>query len=206
MGTTTVSIEEVRALEGKEEREESILALLGIIGTFLNLFVIVFVYIYTTLWEGSTRVRSRWRWEAGSNRDMTAGLTSQREEHGRWHWAARDGENDAYSWPLTPGGYISMRWTSTQVSGHTENNSCIRQIRTFARRGHGPRDLSFTWLWKLHWALPSFDYKDTGMPKDPNGQTQECNRATEQLPPNLSTNRKNSAIKWKHWNYKIFFY
>lgn len=49
MGTTTVSIEEVRALEGKEEREESILALLGIIGTFLNLFVIVFVYIYTTL-------------------------------------------------------------------------------------------------------------------------------------------------------------
>lgn len=49
MGTTTVSIEEVRAQEGKEEREESILALLGIIGTFLNLFVIVFVYIYTTL-------------------------------------------------------------------------------------------------------------------------------------------------------------
>lgn len=49
MGTTTVSIEEVRAQEVKEEREESILALLGIIGTFLNLFVIVFVYIYTTL-------------------------------------------------------------------------------------------------------------------------------------------------------------
>ncbi|KAA0711088.1 hypothetical protein E1301_Tti002804 [Triplophysa tibetana] len=49
MGTTTVSIEEVQAQEGKEEREESILALLGIIGTFLNLFVIVFVYIYTTL-------------------------------------------------------------------------------------------------------------------------------------------------------------
>lgn len=49
MRTTTVSIEEVREQEGKEEREESILALLGIIGTFLNLFVIVFVYIYTTL-------------------------------------------------------------------------------------------------------------------------------------------------------------
>ncbi|XP_064174027.1 protein TUNAR-like [Anguilla rostrata] len=49
MGTTGITIEEVRAQEGKEEREESILALLGIVGTFLNLFVIVFVYIYTTL-------------------------------------------------------------------------------------------------------------------------------------------------------------
>ncbi|KAJ8014187.1 hypothetical protein DPEC_G00037650 [Dallia pectoralis] len=47
MGPTAITIEEVRALEGKEEQEESILALLGIIGTFLNLFVIVFVYIYT---------------------------------------------------------------------------------------------------------------------------------------------------------------
>ena len=49
MGTTAITLEEVRALEGKEEQEESILALLGIICTFLNLFVIVFVYIYTTL-------------------------------------------------------------------------------------------------------------------------------------------------------------
>lgn len=49
MGTTVFTIEEVRALEVKEEREESILAMLGIIGTVLNLFVIVFVYIYTTL-------------------------------------------------------------------------------------------------------------------------------------------------------------
>lgn len=49
MGTTAITIEEVRAQEGKEEREESILAMLGIVGTFLNLFVIVFVYIYTTL-------------------------------------------------------------------------------------------------------------------------------------------------------------
>ncbi|KAJ8418303.1 hypothetical protein AAFF_G00140120 [Aldrovandia affinis] len=49
MGTTVITIEEVRALEGKEEREESVLAMLGIVGTFLNLFVIVFVYIYTTL-------------------------------------------------------------------------------------------------------------------------------------------------------------
>ncbi|KAJ8250599.1 hypothetical protein COCON_G00225210 [Conger conger] len=49
MGTTVITIEEVRAQEGKEEREESILAMLGIVGTFLNLFVIVFVYIYTTL-------------------------------------------------------------------------------------------------------------------------------------------------------------
>ena len=51
MGTTVITIEDVRALEVKEEQEESILAMLGIIGTFLNLFVIVFVYIYTTLWS-----------------------------------------------------------------------------------------------------------------------------------------------------------
>lgn len=49
MGTTVITLEEVQALEDKEEQEESTLALLGIIGTFLNLFVIVFVYVYTTL-------------------------------------------------------------------------------------------------------------------------------------------------------------
>lgn len=51
MGTTVITLEDMRALEVKEEQEESILAMLGIIGTFLNLFVIVFVYIYTTLWS-----------------------------------------------------------------------------------------------------------------------------------------------------------
>lgn len=49
MGTTVITLEDVQTLEVKEEQEESILAMLGIIGTFLNLFVIVFVYIYTTL-------------------------------------------------------------------------------------------------------------------------------------------------------------
>lgn len=53
MGTTVVTLDDVRALEVKEEQEESILAMLGIIGTFLNLFVIVFVYIYTTLWRAT---------------------------------------------------------------------------------------------------------------------------------------------------------
>lgn len=56
MGTTAISIE-----EAKEEREESILALLGIIGTFLNLFVIVFVYIYTTLWDRKGRIKTSGR-------------------------------------------------------------------------------------------------------------------------------------------------
>lgn len=46
----TAAAAEVRKQEEKEEKEESILAMLGIIGTVLNLFVIVFVYIYTTLW------------------------------------------------------------------------------------------------------------------------------------------------------------
>uniref|UniRef100_V9LI05 HHIP-like protein 1 n=1 Tax=Callorhinchus milii TaxID=7868 RepID=V9LI05_CALMI len=32
-----------------EDKEERILAVLGIIGTVLNLLVIIFVYIYTTL-------------------------------------------------------------------------------------------------------------------------------------------------------------
>jgi len=49
MGTTVITIEDVQALEVKEEQEESILAMLGILGTFLNLFVIIFVYIYTIL-------------------------------------------------------------------------------------------------------------------------------------------------------------
>ncbi|KAJ0067100.1 hypothetical protein NL108_012516 [Boleophthalmus pectinirostris] len=49
MGRTVLTLQDVTDLELKEEQEESILALLGIVGTFLNLFVIVFVYIYTTL-------------------------------------------------------------------------------------------------------------------------------------------------------------
>lgn len=57
MGTTVITLEDVRALEVKEEQEESILAMLGIIGTFLNLFVIVFVYIYTTLWGTKAKQR-----------------------------------------------------------------------------------------------------------------------------------------------------
>lgn len=53
MGRTVLTPEDVRDLEVKEEQEESILAMLGIVGTFLNLFVIVFVYIYTTLWQNT---------------------------------------------------------------------------------------------------------------------------------------------------------
>ncbi|XP_053567828.1 protein TUNAR-like [Bombina bombina] len=45
----TAAAAEVKRQEEKEEKEESILAMLGIIGTVLNLFVIIFVYIYTTL-------------------------------------------------------------------------------------------------------------------------------------------------------------
>ncbi|CAL9688265.1 unnamed protein product [Knipowitschia caucasica] len=49
MGRPLLTLEDIRDLELKEEQEESVLALLGIVGTFLNLFVVVFVYIYTTL-------------------------------------------------------------------------------------------------------------------------------------------------------------
>ncbi|XP_055029246.1 protein TUNAR [Misgurnus anguillicaudatus] len=48
MLNTAVSEEEKR-IQDKESKEESILAMLGIIGTILNLVVIIFVYIYTTL-------------------------------------------------------------------------------------------------------------------------------------------------------------
>ncbi|XP_053231746.1 protein TUNAR [Podarcis raffonei] len=41
--------EEEKSNQEKESKEESILAMLGIIGTILNLVVIIFVYIYTTL-------------------------------------------------------------------------------------------------------------------------------------------------------------
>ncbi|KAH1181224.1 hypothetical protein KIL84_002158 [Mauremys mutica] len=35
--------------ESQEDREERVLAVLGIVGTVLNLLVIIFVYIYTTV-------------------------------------------------------------------------------------------------------------------------------------------------------------
>lgn len=41
--------DEDRGGQEKESKEESVLAMLGIIGTILNLIVIIFVYIYTTL-------------------------------------------------------------------------------------------------------------------------------------------------------------
>lgn len=41
--------DEDRGGQEKESKEESVLAMLGIVGTILNLIVIIFVYIYTTL-------------------------------------------------------------------------------------------------------------------------------------------------------------
>ncbi|XP_074813258.1 protein TUNAR isoform X1 [Natator depressus] len=41
--------EDDKGNQEKESKEETILAMLGIIGTILNLIVIIFVYIYTTL-------------------------------------------------------------------------------------------------------------------------------------------------------------
>lgn len=46
----TLHSDEEKGSQDKESKEESILAMLGIIGTILNLLVIIFVYIYTTLW------------------------------------------------------------------------------------------------------------------------------------------------------------
>ncbi|KAF3701089.1 hypothetical protein EXN66_Car016777 [Channa argus] len=45
----TVYSDEEKETQDKESKEETILAMLGIIGTILNLVVIIFVYIYTTL-------------------------------------------------------------------------------------------------------------------------------------------------------------
>ncbi|CAL8296734.1 unnamed protein product [Arctogadus glacialis] len=45
----TVYRDEESGIQDREGKEESILALLGIVGTILNLAVIVFVYLYTTL-------------------------------------------------------------------------------------------------------------------------------------------------------------
>lgn len=50
----TLHSDEEKGIQDKESKEESILAMLGIIGTILNLLVIIFVYIYTTLWLLST--------------------------------------------------------------------------------------------------------------------------------------------------------
>ncbi|XP_058471501.1 protein TUNAR-like [Solea solea] len=45
----TVYSDEEKEIQDKESKEETVLAMLGIIGTVLNLVVIIFVYIYTTL-------------------------------------------------------------------------------------------------------------------------------------------------------------
>ncbi|KAM6912294.1 protein TUNAR [Xenentodon cancila] len=45
----TIYSDEEKGIQDKESKEETILAMLGIIGTILNLVVIIFVYIYTTL-------------------------------------------------------------------------------------------------------------------------------------------------------------
>ncbi|XP_056445958.1 protein TUNAR-like [Gadus chalcogrammus] len=45
----TVYRDEESGIQDREGKEESILALLGIVGTILNLAVIIFVYLYTTL-------------------------------------------------------------------------------------------------------------------------------------------------------------
>lgn len=45
----TSGSDEDRGGQERESKEESVLAVLGIIGTVLNLIVIIFVYIYTTL-------------------------------------------------------------------------------------------------------------------------------------------------------------
>lgn len=58
--------EEDKGNQEKESKEESILAMLGIIGTILNLVVIIFVYIYTTLWTlayKENRQNNRERWQ-----------------------------------------------------------------------------------------------------------------------------------------------
>ena len=48
MVNTSFSDEE-KGIQDKESKEESILAMLGIIGTILNLVAIISVYIYPTL-------------------------------------------------------------------------------------------------------------------------------------------------------------
>lgn len=106
-------------------------------------------------------------------------------------------------WPLTDIYLNGMDICLTQIFGHMERDSWIC---TLAGHGHGPRDLEFHRWWELHRALPGFNYKDTHMQKGPIGQTQEHHRVTERLLPNLSTNRKSSAIRRKNWNSEIFFY
>lgn len=48
-GSRYVCSAHAREDDRENDREERILALLGIIGTVLNLLVVIFVYIYTTV-------------------------------------------------------------------------------------------------------------------------------------------------------------
>lgn len=91
MGTTVITLDDVRALELKEEQEESILAMLGIIGTFLNLFVIVFVYIYTTLWSCQRKGFSQ------SSSNQTGGKLRNRGQR-----TSLDGDRQVLPWMPSP--------------------------------------------------------------------------------------------------------
>lgn len=58
MGTSVnTTAEDVKKQEDKEEKEESILVMLSIIGIVLNLLVMVFVYICTTLSQVAFRTK-----------------------------------------------------------------------------------------------------------------------------------------------------
>ncbi|KAG5269618.1 hypothetical protein AALO_G00204070 [Alosa alosa] len=48
-GAHTCSAYSTPTVDPADDREERILAILGIIGTVLNLLVVIFVYIYTTI-------------------------------------------------------------------------------------------------------------------------------------------------------------
>lgn len=153
MGTTVITIEDVRALEVKEEQEESILALLGIIGTFLNLFVIVFVYIYTTLWSAKAEHRGflktyhqigflheRLKWAIGRllrnwhmlKKDIWHEHLPHREEEetGQTGWGWQQRSHIAKSQPWA--GKITKGWNTQQEQGYA-GTRVSRARRTLAR-------------------------------------------------------------------------
>lgn len=79
----TLHSDEEKGTQDKESKEESILAMLGIIGTILNLLVIIFVYIYTTLWLLSTCRRTTAHLDAMGTTLEKCSLTGGGLESGR---------------------------------------------------------------------------------------------------------------------------
>ncbi|XP_015269334.1 PREDICTED: uncharacterized protein C14orf132 homolog [Gekko japonicus] len=128
--------EEEKANQEKESKEETILAMLGIIGTILNLIVIIFVYIYTFSRRCELRRQSH-------SRQLTRGfppsLRGEQPESGAVGESERaraGGRTDGRS--RDGNGASRADWLLAERPG--ERRPLLRPPRPLPRADHVPRE------------------------------------------------------------------